>query len=878
MSRVIGTNTLLTIADVPGVSLLYSNTSVPVGNTVNTSIVETAFTSSIAIPSGRLTVGNVIRIKLWGVYGTNIVAPTLIGKIKLGSTTLLNTGALTTIAGVTNVGWFAEAEFIVISTGASGTVEVQGYAEFATAATTGLSVNIPNTAPITVDTTGNPILTVTVQWSLSNVANTISLRNMVVEAVTNNTIVGTGAASGDLTGNYPSPQIAVGAIVNADINASASIDATKINTGVVTNAEFNYLDGVSSAIQTQIDGKQPLDTDLTTIAALTATTDNFLLSVASAWASRTPSQVRTTLALVIGTDIQAYDADLTTWAGITPGTGVATALAVNVGTSGAIVINSGVLGTPSSGTLTNCTFPTLNQNTTGSAASLSISGQTGLVTLAGITSTNRIKTVRDAADTILELGGSYTPSGTWTSVTMVTPVLGTPASGVVTNLTGTASININGTVGATTPAAGTFTLLTASKASLSLDITNSTDAVTNQVGKFSGTNATRAANDLTYQSFFLASSTGVQREFVRFNFKAPVVTNTSEDGSFILSLMTAGTLTDKLLLTKTDLKPVTNDGLSLGTGTLMWSDLFLASGSVVNFNNGDVLITHSADTLTFTGASSGYFYDALNAPNVNDAASLGSATLMWSDLFLASGGVINFNNGNVTLTHSAGVLTIAGAELTLATGTATSSPLNIPAGTLETTPEDGDIEMDANCFYVCTDAGNRGVVPVENLIRQHADRAAFANNANQQAIFDSVANGTLTLETGAYLFEGVIQIKVTSATSGNLKFSLAGAGGGTFAIILYTISAIDAANDTLTAWSGVSEIISTQTVTNMATATIATVTTFFVKGSFECTVAGTLIPSVAQTTAVTTAVTTAGSYFKCNRVGSTTAASVGQWS
>ena len=41
-------------------------------------------------------------------------------------------------------------------------------------------------------------------------------------------------------------------------------------------------------------------------------------------------------------------------------------------------------------------------------------------------------------------------------------VLGTPASGTVTNLTGTASININGTVGATTPAAATVTTLTAS--------------------------------------------------------------------------------------------------------------------------------------------------------------------------------------------------------------------------------------------------------------------------------------------------------------------------------------------------------------------------------------------------------------------------------
>jgi hypothetical protein len=37
--------------------------------------------------------------------------------------------------------------------------------------------------------------------------------------------------------------------------------------------------------------------------------------------------------------------------------------------------------------------------------------------------------------------------------------LGTPSSGTVTNLTGTASININGTVGATTPTTGKFTTI-----------------------------------------------------------------------------------------------------------------------------------------------------------------------------------------------------------------------------------------------------------------------------------------------------------------------------------------------------------------------------------------------------------------------------------
>ena len=70
---------------------------------------------------------------------------------------------------------------------------------------------------------------------------------------------------------------------------------------------------------------------------------------------------------------------------VTTGSGVVTALGVATGTAGAFVVNGGALGTPTSGTLTNCTFPTLNQNTSGTAAGLSAtlavaSGGTGLTT------------------------------------------------------------------------------------------------------------------------------------------------------------------------------------------------------------------------------------------------------------------------------------------------------------------------------------------------------------------------------------------------------------------------------------------------------------------------------------------------------------------
>ena len=113
--------------------------------------------------------------------------------------------------------------------------------------------------------------------------------------------------------------------------------------------------------------------------------------------------------------------------------GLATGLLKNTTSTGApsiatagtdYVAPSGALGTPSSGDLTNCTFPTLNQSTTGNAATVTTNADlTGVITSTG------------NATVIASQTGTGSKFVVDTSPTLITPVLGTPSSGDLTNCT-----------------------------------------------------------------------------------------------------------------------------------------------------------------------------------------------------------------------------------------------------------------------------------------------------------------------------------------------------------------------------------------------------------------------------------------------------------
>lgn len=396
-------------------------------------------------------------------------------------TTLL---AVSSVDGVTPVTLYANPTthrlLVDLAGGGSGTVQTVSVASANGFA--GTSDGDPTNPELTLSTTitgilkgnGTAISAVTVGSGLSfdgttlsatagggNVSNTGTPVNNQIAVWTNATTI---EGDADLTFDTSTNTLSTGIVNSTTLTASEIVitDGSKnlVSAAVATYpslTELTYVKGVTSAIQTQLNAKQ---------------------------------------------------------ATITFGTGVETALGVNVGTAGSIVVNGGALGTPSSGT--------------------------------------------------------------------------------VTNLTGTASININGTVGATTPTTATFTTATIN----------------------------------------------------------------------------------------TGLVPDANDGAYLGTTAAQFSDLFLASGGVINWDNGTITLTQGSNELTVAGSGAILVAPTIVAntaflPDANDGATLGNTSTQFSDLFLAEGGVINWDNGDATLTQASNDLTLAGASLTARikprVGTTTSS-------------------------------------------------------------------------------------------------------------------------------------------------------------------------------------------------------------
>jgi len=209
-----------------------------------------------------------------------------------------------------------------------------------------------------------------------------------------------------------------------------------------------------------------------------------------------------------------------------------------------------------------------------------------------------------------------------------------------------------------------------------------------------------------------------------------------------------------------------------------------------------------------------------------------------------------------------------------AAGTASANTWpKLTAGTILTAPEVGALELDANCLYGTTGAGNRGVIPIHHILR--CDAVHTLNDSTvAQPLFEGA--GALTLETGVYRYNLLALITAMSSTSGNAQILFGGTG--TFAAWLHKLSGLDNSTITTVADDDTAFATTSAFAASSVAAGTGTAMRFSAEGTFECTAAGTFIPQIDLVTGGVTPAVAIGSFIEVWRIGSTAMTSVGQWS
>lgn len=213
-------------------ALFVQTNDVSVANTVTETTILGSGVGSKTIPANYFIPGRNIRGILRGTFSDDTITPgTVRVRVKLGSTTILDTAAQTPASAVTDD--YIEIAFDITCrlTGASGTVWGQGYADLSDGlVTTHHLFQMVNSAPVVIDTTASQVLDVTWQWGTADADNSMTNHMTVIcegpgvtigtDGTVTSIATGTGLTGGTITTS--------GTITMADM-AALSVKTRAVN-------------------------------------------------------------------------------------------------------------------------------------------------------------------------------------------------------------------------------------------------------------------------------------------------------------------------------------------------------------------------------------------------------------------------------------------------------------------------------------------------------------------------------------------------------------------------------------------------------------------------------------------------------------------------
>ena len=489
------------------------------------------------------------------------------------------------------------------------------------------------------------------------------------------------------------------------------------------------------------------------------------------------------------------------------GTGVAAALADNVGSAGAPVVFNGALGTPTSGTATNLT---------GTAASLTAGAATALAGTPTLCTTGQAPTgilPSGNATGCASLGGSPAFSAITTgSNTAATMTVGT---GATLTVSGSGVNNANELNGATVPASAALVATNGSSQFAAITLGNGLGIASSVLGstyslrQVSGTTDTITSSDCANGVQYTSSSAvavtlnnvaGCSVDVIAEGTGTVTVTPSSGTINGNANLAVAGSYSANLTYVTgttytaagTAVSPSGSSAFSAITAGTNVNTLTMGTGGTLTTSgSGQINATETGGTAFGTFATQNYATPPAIGGTTPAAGSFNATTITGAfNANVNTNAVINLGTGTdtsaVTMGNAANTVNIDG-PLNLTQGTTISVPswttngvgLNAAAATFNDSTGSGTIPIEAAYGF--------GAATVSRTTAGTISKLANVYIANPIAGTGTTASATYSLYTAGGIFAN--SNITTSANYAGTSYQVTGGGGAFTSIAMYSSGA-----------------------------------------------------------------------------------------